>query len=223
MSVSLKDRYKSPPGGFKYTQAETGWSQTWWDFEQACKDIHNHRLGNPRFNLSTNIDSIRQELDNVNALRCLSIRGGDIYVIQGSSDPPKSSPPHGGLRAAVGAAASGLGTLGAWLGKGGIAVAKELSNARAGVCAKCPKNGKGDWTRFFTVPGAYGIKRDLERRNRMKLKTDFDDELGVCSACLCPLKLKCHTPLIDIVEHMTDEVKKDLDPNCWILHENHNL
>lgn len=219
MSVSLKDRYKSPPGGFKYRQAETGWAQTWWDFEQGVRDIHNHRLANPRFNLSTNLDSIRSELDNVNALRCLSIRGGDIYVIQGSSDPPKSSPPRGVFQAAVGAVASGLGTIGAWLGKGGVPVAQELANSRASTCAKCPKNGKGDWTRFFTIIAATTIRKELERRNKLKFKTDYDEQLGTCEACLCPLKLKVHTPLIDIVEHMPDEVRKDLDPSCWILHE----
>lgn len=225
--TTLKDRNKCPPNGFKFVQPQTGWGegQTWWDFEALVKDLYNHRLANPRFNLSLDLNQIRSEVDTTNALRCLSIRSGDIYVVQDSSTVPKYMPPNA-VRAGVAGAvakgsalAAGVGTIGAWLGKGGKPVDNFLANARAFVCSKCPQNGKGGLERYFTIPAAALIKKDIERRNSMKLSTPYDKELGVCEACLCPLHLKVHTPLVDIVEHMPEDVKNALDPNCWILHE----
>lgn len=223
--TTLKDRNKCPPNGFKFVQPQTGWGegQTWWDFEALVKDLYNHRLANPRFSLTTDLESIRAEVDQTNALRCLSIRNAEIYVVQDSSTVPKRMAPHATPVGVAGAGAklvAGAGTIGAWLGKGGKPVDGFLANARAFTCSKCPKNGRGGWTHYFTVPASAAIQREVERRNSMKLKTPYDSELGVCEACLCPLKLKVHTPLADIVEHMPDFVKADLDPNCWILHEN---
>jgi len=223
--ITLKERYKCPPNGFQFVQPETNWGegQKWWDFEQLCRELYNHRVANPRFNLPTDINHIRAEVDRTNALRCLSIKGADIYVVQDQSTVPKYTAPHlpqpavGG--GSVSTLAAGVDTLKSWMGKGGKPVSELLSNARAEVCVKCPKNGKGGWTHYFTVPAAAVIQREVEYRNRMKLSTPSDSQLGVCEACLCPLKLKVHTPLSDIIEHMPDDVKAALDPGCWILHE----
>lgn len=214
---SLKSRTQCPPNGFIHTEAQTGWTHQWWDFELACREIRDHRLGNPRFNLSTDIDDIRVELDQENALRCLSIRGADIYV-NGDSPPPK---PIARQQVAVvaGVVKSGLQITGSWLGKGGVPVSKDLANQRAEICSTCPKNGRGSWTRYFTVPAAALLKKEIERRNKMKLSTPFDEKLNVCEVCNCPLHLKVHTPLADIVDNMKPEVRTDLDPRCWILKE----
>jgi hypothetical protein len=70
-----------------------------------------------------------------------------------------------------------------------------------------------------------------------KLSTPYDDRLNVCKVCLCPLKLKVHTPLKYISAHMNEAVLADLmkvgqpdkelerlgqkneDPKCWIVEE----
>jgi len=214
---SLKSRTQCPPNGFIHTEAQTGWTHQWWDFELAVREIRDHRLGNPRFNLATDIETIRQELDQENALRCLSIRNAEIYV-NGDAPPPKhiARP----AAAVVAGVVSGLQTIGAWLGKGGKPVAQELANSRAGVCVKCPKNNRvGDWKSLFTKPAAALLQKEIEHRNKLKLQTPFDADLGVCDACGCVLRLKTHTPLVDIVEHMTENIKNDLHPDCWILKE----
>jgi len=61
----------------------------------------------------------------------------------------------------------------------------------------------------------------FERLQERKLATSHDAALNVCDVCLCPLKLKVHTPLQYIKAHMTDEVFADLArvPGCWIVRE----
>ncbi len=226
--TTLKNRNNSPPNGFQFVQAETGFGEgkIWWDFGQMCREIRDNRLGNPRFNLTTDLNQIMAEADQRNALRCLSIKGAGIYVVQDASTVPKTMASQhvpAGVAGAVNkisAVAAGAKTIGAWLGKGGKPVPGILADVRAAICAVCPKNDSGGLTRFFTVPAAATIHREIERRNQMKLGTLHDDKLGICSACLCPLKLKVHTPLVDIVDHMPESVKSELDPGCWILHEN---
>ncbi len=217
----LKDRNKSPINGYQHTEAQTGWSKQWWDFGTAVREIRAHRLANPRFNLSTDIQQIGNELDTENALRCLSINGGGSFVIADQSPPPKYqalAPRPQPVAGAVGKLAAGVETLSQWLGKGGKPVAKELSDKRANICVDCPQNGKEGLAHYFTAPAVALIKKMIEHRNSLKLYTSVDDKLGTCKACMCDLRLKCHTPLEDIVDHMSDEVKGALDPRCWILH-----
>jgi hypothetical protein len=58
-----------------------------------------------------------------------------------------------------------------------------------------------------------GIVKDLE------LKTDYDDELKVCTACGCPMKGKVWARLEHILKHIPADDKAALDPGCWILGE----
>jgi hypothetical protein len=135
---------------------------------------------------------------------------------------PKSQAPRreqasvaGGVKRMV----TGAAILRDWLGAGGTPVAPKLANQRAAVCATCPMNDKGDWTRFFTVPAAEQIKTQIELRNTLQMNTPFDAQLQVCSACLCPLKLKVHTPLEHIEAHLKPVDREKLDKPCWILSE----
>lgn len=212
-----------------YKQPETGKDFLSWDFEGLTREIQAHRLGNPRFNLATDLDTIRNELDHANALRCLSINGAASYIVsdEGSPPLPKAVAPNPSLVGRVAGAvisAAGAPELGAWLGKDGVPVSPALSQQRAAICAgagsaPCPKNGKGALTRYFTVPASEFIRKQLGMKHDLELSTSHDENLGVCEACGCPLKLKVHTPIADIREHMSPEEKTKLDPRCWILHE----
>jgi hypothetical protein len=115
--------------------------------------------------------------------------------------------------------AAGGSVLVEWLRDGAEAVPKELATKRAAVCAECPKNGKGDFTRWFTVPVSEAIHAEIERKNQMRLSTPFDDRIEVCEACLCPLKLKVHMPINRIRDNLPAESHRDLDPSCWIPRE----
>jgi len=222
--VRLKNRRVCPVNAFQYRQAETGAQFKEWDFELLVSQVIAHRQQNPRFNLPTDGNSVRSEVDYANALRMLSIRGGESYVTEdaGAAPDPKRLASRSAFQNVVGGVkkiASGKAILTEWLGEGGVPVRGELANQRAATCAACPKNKAGDWTSFFTAPAADMIRRKLELRHDLNLSTPDDDKLVVCDACLCPLKLKVHTPLKHILNHTSAEVRAELDPGCWVLSE----
>jgi hypothetical protein len=225
--VRLKSRTQCPVNGFQFVDAKIAPQPLkTWDFEGLVQQVRARRLSNPRFELSTDLAVIRQEVDEQNALRMLSVSGADSYIISDAGGPaPNRLAPRslrhgaevagGGVKRAV----SGMGVLKDWLGEGGVPVDGEKATARALICATCPKNAKGDWTTFFTQPVAALIRQQLSIRGDLELETRHDDALNVCEACGCPLKLKVHVPINHIAAHTGDEVKGALDPRCWILAE----
>ena len=225
----LKSRTECPPSGFKYRQPETGWSTEAWDFNTVVAAVVNHRRANVRLSLNPAPAVVAEDVDVQNAARCLSMKGADGFVVfepmGGESTFPKFSP----LRRLAGAAAgfvqggsklkSGVQLLYEWLGEGAETVPAEQSEMRAAVCVQCPLNQPGDWTRHFTGPISERIRITLEVRKEMKIETKFDDKLGVCSACACPLKLKVHVPMEFILAHQLEVVKTALAENCWMRTE----
>jgi hypothetical protein len=224
MSVRLKSRQQSPINGFQFVQPEISPNpMKTWDFRGLVDQVINQRRANPRFQLPTERAAVENEVDEQNAMRMLSIRGGENYITHDAlpAPPPFYNPPQ--RRRAVAAAgdnlANGVRVLADWLGEGGVPVAKELAESRAAICAVCPKNGKGDWTARFTGPVAAVIRKQLAIKNDMSLTTAHDNELGVCDACGCQLSLKVWAPIKHIAAHLTDEVKAKLDPGCWVTSE----
>jgi hypothetical protein len=106
-----------------------------------------------------------------------------------------------------------------WITSGAEAVPQAQAERRAGRCVVCPLNGRGDWSRWFTVPVSNAIRAALRHRSEFKLQTSFDAQLGVCEACSCPNGLKVWVPKEKFYPHMTEESKAALDPNCWIREE----
>lgn len=212
----LKSRTQCPPNGFIYVQKQTGWKGQSWEFSTLCRQVQQHRQSNPRLKLNTNLAAIEVEVDEQNAERVMHMNGAESYIQPGGYSP-KPIPPH--ILQVAQRVVAGENSIADWIGEDGIAVPAPQSKARAHVCVSCPKNEKGDWTRFFTKPAAALIRRYLAQRNERKLVTEYDDQLGVCAACSCPMKLKVHTPLKHILSHIPAESKADLDPGCWVLSE----
>jgi hypothetical protein len=209
MALRLKSRELQIPNGFVFYQPETGWKPPrFQSFMQLVQQIIRHRQANPAlaaqhgWNLSP--QSVEVELEEFNARICVSM-GWDDYVMHtdpGGGLPPKSTAPTQADQKQVSAAAgrakkiwSGVKTLNDWIDSGDPAVPPELSLARAAICAKCQKNTPGDFTTWFTKPAAGAIQRQLEKVQDRNLSTPSDAVLNVCDVCLCPLKLKVHTPL----------------------------
>lgn len=218
MGLRLKNRWQSIPNGFQYKQRETGWELTTWDFNMLCQEIQKHRRANPQHRLPLDLVSIENEVEFANASRVARIPGADIYLQQGDLPPPKTPPPPGLIQRGLRLAAGGR-TLVEWLKSREDAVPPELANTRAAICAKCPKNEPGDWAARFTEPVSAAIRKELEKRRGWELKTDHDEELRVCSACLCPLPLKVHVPIDFILKRIPEDSKAALVPECWILKE----
>ena len=241
MALRLVSRRTPPPNGFLYKQVQTNWEswriapETQWDFKALCRAIQQHRQSNPRFRLTTDLIAIANEVDAVNARRVAAIPGSDTYIMDDAAAQPipkaqaLSQTLPGKLRDAV----AGLRNINAgrvmlldWETAGYPQVPQELAEQRATVCVSCPKNGRGDFTRWFTIPAAERIHKQIERLKDVKLATSKDDQLGVCEVCLCPLRLKMHTPIEFVGKYLSAELRAELaavqtglGTSCWVTSE----
>ena len=223
----LRDRNRFIPGGFRFLQPQIPrWSITpWVSFDTAVQQIIQMRKANPLISsnhgLSTDPATVAGELDAFNAKIC-SDMGWAEFIWEGGGEPPASPKVPSllqRLKQSAARVAAGAASISEWQIEGGELVPQEEAEARAKICVGCPKNESGDLTSWFTVPAADLIKAQLEKRNEQKIRTSVDPLLGVCTACACPLKLKCHVPINIILLKMSAETKMALDARCWILAE----
>ena len=213
------DTHETPPGGWQYRQAATGWSAptpVGSTFSQTVELIIRHRLKNlaivQKHKLSTDPAVVGEELLDFNRLR---------LGIPKPTAPPMSFQPARSIPAQVAAAAAGIkraaqGTAVVldWLTSGGAPVAQALADKRASICASCPKNVDGSW---YTVAPAEIIKAALEARKDLTLATPHDAALKSCDVCRCLLKLKVWCPLPHILKHTKPEIMAEFpQANCWI-------
>lgn len=233
MALRLKSRSNACIGGFLVNVPQTGFNQRFWSFSEAANSLWKHLQANPGLlerspSLPQNFEACEEYVDLMNAHRMRSIKGGNAYIIDAEDpSPPKSMPSRqtGSFAGAVEGArktAAGAFTLLSWLGEGAKPVSEELANARAANCAECPLNNKDiQLTTLYTVRLANMLRRQLEARRDLQLATAYDDRIGVCMGCACPLKLKVHVGIRHIGDHMPEFVRKDLAPGCWVLRELH--
>ena len=218
--MPLLDRKRQIPNGLRFYLPATRWQSTpWSSFDHICTDLLNHLKGNPtvaqKLGWPLDLSYIEQQVDEFNTRLCQQMGWKDFIVADGGAtvSVPFTIPQK--LRNV----AAGGELLVEWLESDQKPVPIKVAEKRASICSTCPSNGKGDWTRYFTVPMASKIKSEIERRNNMKLSTSHDSKLNVCEVCLCPLKLKVHSPLSLILSKIPGEVKSRLPGHCWILNE----
>jgi hypothetical protein len=230
----LKDRNSQIPYGLKFALPEVGYRSREFDsFSTILTDVSTIIRANPgkaaQLQWPTDETAIANWIDAFNSNLC-QVNGWNNYITDPGGGPSANfMPPSPQEKSQMDAAAghikkiwSGVRTLNDWIDSGEPAVPQELSNLRAATCTACPKNGAGDFTSWFTAPAAAIIQRQVGKLADRKLSTQYDDSLGVCQVCLCPLKLKCHTPMKFIVDHLSPEVEADLiqvKPKCWIISE----
>lgn len=106
------------------------------------------------------------------------------------------------------------------LGPTGVPVEHSLAASRARTCLKCRCNVKLTWLgRLFYNFLSFAAIRYTLIAKKLKLRVDGERDLGVCSACMCPLKLKVHVPITHIVDYTNEETMAAFHPHCWILAE----
>lgn len=225
----LVSRLKSIPNGFVFYQPQTGWkAPRFASFSQVVAALIAHRKGNPfitrKFNLATDVPTVEEEVDEFNANVCLRMGWGSYVAQAAAGGQPDIAPfrlplPQGGLIVRAGKLAAGGKAIVEWIESGDQAVPALQASQRATVCATCPLNERGDWTRWFTVPASEAIREALRQRRDWNLSTPFDSELKVCTACWCPLPLKVHMPIERITKVIDEESKARLHPDCWIRKE----
>jgi hypothetical protein len=213
-----------PPGGWQFYQPQTKWAAPFPinnTFDQQVVNIMKHRLANPaitvQFKLATDFNSVAAELDTYTRARL----GMPPISVPKPMPPPAVPQLSGAVQAGVAAVkkiAAGAALLMEWEESGLPAVASELSQKRADICATCPKNDpRKGLTDYFVGPASEAIRKRFQRLFEMNLTTTRDAELKVCGACLCPLRLKVHTPLELITKRLKPEQRAELDGRCWIL------
>lgn len=226
--MRLKDRSKFPPGGFRYYVPQTNFSiGPWVSFDVAVQQILAHRKANPYQSQvngwSLDPNTIANELDQFNTKVCQEMNWSD-YITDGSfEDIPKAPSRQWLLPRNVARVVEGAKTILEWEIAGGQIVDREIANARAKVCSACPKNQMGDLSAFFTEQAARLIQMQLERKNSIRLATDFDPLLGLCDACGCVNKLKVWCPSAIVLSKIKPETKAALHESCWITSEERML
>jgi hypothetical protein len=168
---------------------------------------------------SVDYETVANELDAYNTMVCKQMGWTDWIWEGGVGDlPAPKASLLSQLRQSARHVVAGVKAISEWSIDGEI-VEPGLAEKRALICTTCPKNGLGDLTTWFTDPAADLIRQQLESRNQRKIYTSQDPLLGVCQACMCPLRLKIHAPIQIILNKMPAEDKGNLWPACWILAE----
>lgn len=224
MSAQLSHS-QTPPGGWVYYQPQSRWNapnpiaNT---FDQQVVNIIKHRQANPamtiQHKLATDFNSVAAELDAFTRARL----GMPPISFPKQMPPPAATPALSGAVvgavAAVKKIAAGAALLMEWEESNMPPVSAQLSESRAQICSACPKNEQGkSLTDYFTGPLSEKMRARFARLFAMNLTTTVDDKLFVCSACLCPLRLKVFTPMELILKRLKPEQRSELDSRCWIL------
>ena len=225
----LKSLTAHPPHGFQFIEPAAGMKKPFTgSFSSVVDQVRSLRRANKylaeKHGWALDKAGIEYDVEQQNVARCIAHGWTDFLQQEFVATPPTYQGDlkknlFGNAVGGVKRVAAGIGVLLDWLGSGGKPVDQALAEHRANVCATCPKNSGGDWKSYFTGKVADKIKTQLEIKNDLSLRTSQDEKLTVCSACDCPLQLKVHTPLSHILSHTTDDVKKKLDPRCWITAE----
>jgi len=224
--ATLKNRQNQIPNGFKYRQAETGWTAPpWSSFETIVRGVMAHRMGNPalarKHKWAMDYETVAYEVDAYNAALCES-HGWLDFVVSKNAEPPKFQPlqserPGAGFVGAVKRSVTGIKSVAEWLGSGLKPVAQDVADKRAAVCVVCPLNVKGNWLQKLEASAADKVRSLMEVRNDLKLRTSHDANLGSCAACDCALQLKTWQPMDLIQKNTNSETRSKLDKSCWIL------
>ena len=112
-----------------------------------------------------------------------------------------------------------MNALVSWLGAGGQPVSIEKAEHRASFCVGCPLNTHGKWWENAKTPIAAMIRKILALKAHQKLSVSQEEQLFMCSACGCALRLKVFAPIKHISDNLTPEMLDKLDENCWIRKE----
>lgn len=107
----------------------------------------------------------------------------------------------------------GVSILAEWLGEGGVTCPQKEAQERTDICRVCPLN---DPNHKPTETIATAIKRQVEFKNSMGLRTNGIKSLHTCSACLCYLPLKIFVPKATLLSQETTQSLAAYHEKCWM-------
>lgn len=236
----LRNRQKAVPNGVSFYDPALRWqAPRYASFDTQVNGLISARLANPgktaQFKLKTDRTSVEDEVDRYLAQKCMEMGAQDFVdttrpQADGGQPAPVPFSSQGqnqrqslSLSQSLQRNVAGVEVLVEWISSGTEAVPQAQANERAAVCSECPLNEHGAWSRWFTVPVSNAIRAALNQRQGFNLTTSHDEKLGVCAACLCPMKLKIWVPLDRFYSKMSQESKDSLHVDCWIRRESSTL
>ena len=201
--LSIQNRTRVPPGLWRYTQHESGYTVEGFDLEHVIEQVRLHRLANG-YDLSEGwLKRLEDEMCH------------EMGIETSHCGRPGSRTP--------GPDGSGMGwrdvsrffkVVREWMMfKKAKFVAPEIAEERASICDMCPYNQDiGECTTCF------GLLNWVKEFGLAERKTSYDDKLKQCLVCKCYLKLKVHLP--DEVNRAGDPPNAEWPSFCWQNREN---
>lgn len=223
--MKIRDRSQFPPGGWQYFEPQTGWrapKPMESSFDVTVAQITAHRQQNPRFNLGLSYGEVSNDLET---FTCQRLNWDSRYCYGDQKKTPLKPPgaknqgPGALFAERLAALDRGGKTLAEWLGAGMEPVGKVQAEQRSERCLKCPLHEKEDW--FEAVTGAIadfilGVRRLIHDAD---MHIEKEQDLHVCGACGCDLRLKIWVPLEHINRQTDNETRAKLHHECWQLTE----
>lgn len=170
-------------------------------------------------------DAVADWVDGHNASRLLALgyvdfvddgTGADVFYDAEYHNAQKKT----SLANVAGRLSAGAALWAELFGPAGRTVQPEIAERRAAVCAVCPKNDTAtSLFNIFVAATARALGGLFSMMKENNLSTSYDDRLGVCTACLCPMKSKVFVELPQALKHMDEATLSRLHEDCWILKE----
>jgi hypothetical protein len=232
MAPRLLSRQKFLPGGFRFFQPEINYrAPRNASFDVIVRGLIQARAANPvyvkKYSWSLDYNVVADEVDRFNAKVCQA-HGWDNFITQPTAPTiPKVKPLNQPAilqslkenAAAAKALVAGAKTLIGWLDSGSAPVETQEATRRASICLECSHNNQNALGHWFTTPASELIRRQVQKMAERSITTIHDEKLNLCDVCLCPLRLKVHTPLDYILKEIPADILTRLKsvPKCWVV------
>ena len=194
--LSLKDRSKTPTGGFQYVQPESGFKIESSSFDQLLHHIKEHRAAND-YPIGINIEAEVEDQVCHNTVT-------KQWCMDADKPPaPKSYTANDVLRFTR--------TLAEKFIKGNERADQSTAEERAEICAGCPDNVA---THGCDGCGSGVIQSAIKRVSGAGV-TAHDSRLKTCRWCGCFNAAQIWFPLGILHNNMSEEIRESLPNHCW--------
>lgn len=191
-----------PPGGWRYTDPDTGFQASAPTYSNIHRKVNLHRKGNSLPALSD------AEIDHI-----LCLRAHEGVCNDDGKAIPVALPTKGPDTVTLTGTDVLNGTKVIWsLVKSGRRLVKpEIAESRARICSKCPKNVGHE-------PGCATCVQQLANIVEKVVKggqTSMDAQLKTCGVCHCVNKVQIWVPYKHLAKGITPAMADQWPDECW--------
>lgn len=194
--MNLVERSLAPPGGWRYTQPESGRAFSCISWRQLFEQVASHRRGNGYDTAEGWEQRFEDEFCRQNRLE-----GSQWCPLNYEIEKPER-------RLGLADVRRFLNTVKEAIASGGdVFVTQEVAEDRAATCAGCVHNAH--------VPGCMGCNglRNLIAKVKGDRATSHDDNLRHCTVCGCTNSVK-----VWLKESVIDSEGLEFPDHCWLRH-----